>query len=183
MKLAVVIALLGLSACVSPTPYQRTTIDWTRKGKIRGAYQEAMQLAAIYKSPSWRIAHAERDAASRGLGGPAREQRLAQAQADATGPIEFQLIVTTWDRRENDLDRGERSVWRVRMIDDTGGEILPLEVVRDKRPQLVVRAEYPSMGDFSVAYVAKFPRKVDPQLVRLRVSGPRGGVELQWPGR
>jgi hypothetical protein len=183
MKLVVVLLLVVLGACVKPTPYQQTTFAWTRKGKVLTTYQQALQLAAVYKSPQWRMAYAERDAANRGLGGPAREQRLAQAQADATGPIEFQLIVTTWERRENDLDRGERSSWRVRMIDDTGGEIQPLEIVKDRRPELVVRAEYPSMGDFAVAYVAKFPRTANAQLMRLRVSGPRGGIELQWPPR
>lgn len=181
MKLLLVVAVcLG---CVNPTPYQRTTIDWTRKTKLRGPYQEAMQLAAIYKSAQWRRAHAEKDADARGLGGTARDQRIAQAQADAAGPIEIQLIVTTWDRRENDLDRGAKSVWRVRMIDESGGEIEPLEIVKDKRPQLVVRAEFPAMGDFATAYIAKFPRKTDPATIKLRVSSARGGVELSWPSR
>ena len=185
MKLAGLFFLLALlgAACVSPTPYQRTTIDWTRKGKVRGSYQEAMQLAAIYKSPAWREAHADKDAKVRGLTGAARDQLIAQARADAAGPIELELIITTWDRRENDLDRGAKSVWRVRLIDDAGMEIEPIEIIKDKRPTLVVRADFPAMGDFATAYIAKFPRKTESQAIKLRVSSTRGGVELTWPAR
>jgi hypothetical protein len=175
--------LAALAGCLGPTPYQRTTIDWTRKTNLRGPYQEVMQLAAIYKSPEWRLAHATKDAEVRGLAGPARDQRLAQAQADAAGPIEIQLLVTTWDRRENDLDRGQKSIWRVRLLDDAGSEVEPLEITKDKRPVLVLRAEFPAMGDFATAYVAKFPRKTDPKNIRMRMSSERGGVEVTWPGR
>jgi hypothetical protein len=52
----------------------------------------------------------------------------------------------------------------------------------------VLRAEYPGVGDFSRVYVAKFPRGGAPilgpgvQQVGLRVSSPRGGIELTWRG-
>lgn len=180
---ALALALGLATGCFRPTPYQRTTQEWTRKAKVRSLYQEAMQLAAVYKSPAWRLAHAEKDAEARGLAGAARDQRLAQAQTDAAGPIELELIVTTWDRRENDLERGEKSAWRVRLLDDSGAEIAPLEIVKDKRPMLTLRAEFPAMGDFSTAYIARFPKKGDPQTIRLRVSGERGGVTLEWPAR
>jgi hypothetical protein len=187
MKRAIVVALLLVgfgSGCLTPTPYQRVTKEWTRKRNLRGPYQEVMQLAAIYKSAAWRRAYAEKDATARGLAGAARDQRIAQAEADATGSFEIELLVTTWDRRENDLDRNAKSVWRVRLLDDSGAEIEPLEIVRDKRPILILRAEFPSMGDFATAYVAKFPRgKVDPSAVRLRVSSERGGVTVEWPTR
>lgn len=185
MKRAIVVIVVGLmlGACLTPSPYHRVTKTWTRKSNLRGPYQEVMQLAAIYKSPEWRLAYAEKDAESRGLAGAARDQRIAQAQADAAGPIEIEMLVTTWDRRENDLDRGQRSVWRVRMLDESGAEVEPLEVVKDKRPLLIVRAEFPAMGDFATAYIAKFPRKAEPRAVKLRVSSERGGVEVEWPTR
>lgn len=178
LVLAVVVPAAG---CVAPTPYQRVTEAWTRKAKLRGAYQETMQLVAVYKSSAWRVAHAEKDAEARGLAGAARDQRIAQARADAAGPIEIEILLTTWDRRENDLDRGKRSVWRVRLLDAAGGEVEPLEIVKDRRPIQVVRAEFPAMGDFATAYVARFPRAAVAGAIRLRLSGERGGVELAWP--
>jgi hypothetical protein len=102
-----------------------------------------------------------------------------------TGPYEIELMVTTWDRRENDLDRGKKSVWHVVLVDEAGHEIEPLEIVKDKRPTFTVRSEFPALGDFAQPYIARFPRAqpilgASVRTVRLRISGERGGVEVAW---
>jgi hypothetical protein len=181
MKLVILVAVL-LFGCVGPSAYQRTTSQHTRQTTLGVGYQQVLQLAAVYKSTVWRSAHAEKDADSRGLTGDARTQRIAQAQADAAGPLEFELLVTTWDRRENDLDRGKKALWKVRMLDDAGAEIEPIEVIKDKRPMLTLRSEFPAMGDFATAYVVRFKRPTTPvSQLRLRMSSERGGVEVAWP--
>jgi len=167
------------------TDYDMVTFNWTRTAVMRGQYQEVLDLAATFKSPEWRAAHAARDADHRGLTGEQRNQRLAQAQADMAGPYEVELMVTTWDRRENDLDRGKKSVWRVVLVDEAGHEIEPLEIVKDKRPTFTVRSEFPALGDFAQPYIARFPRTTpvlgpSTKTVRLRISGERGGVEVAW---
>ena len=167
------------------TDYETVTFNWTRTGVMRGQYQEVLQLAATFKSPEWRAAHAARDADHRGLTGAERNQRLAQAQADMAGPYEVELMVTTWDRRENDLDRGKKSVWHVVLVDEAGHEIEPLEIVKDKRPTFTVRSEFPALGDFAQPYIARFPRAqpvLGPSVrsLRLRMSSERGGVEVAW---
>ncbi|MDX2087454.1 MAG: hypothetical protein SFX73_06380 [Kofleriaceae bacterium] len=169
----------------APGDYDEVVDEWTRKAVLRGAYQEVLELAATLKSPAWRLAFANRDADFRGLGGAAREQRFAQAKADGEGPWEFELMVTTWDRRENDLDRGQKSIWKVTLVDSNGNEIAPLEIVKDKRPAFAVRAEFPALGDFAQAYVVRFPREANvlgPGVrdVVLRMSSPRGGISLRW---
>lgn len=165
--------------------YLDVTDDWTRKATLRGSYQEVVELAATLKSPEWRAAHAVRDAKHRGLTGEARAQRLAQAQAEADGPYEMELMVTTWDRRENDLDRGKKATWRVMLLDANGMEVAPLEVVKDRRPAFVIRTEFPAFGDFAKPYIVRFPREANmlgPNVkqVRLRLSSERGGVEVLW---
>ncbi|MBX3155610.1 MAG: hypothetical protein KF773_06405 [Deltaproteobacteria bacterium] len=169
-------------------PYWRVVERWTRTTRLQAEYQQVLQLSAVFKSPEWRAAHAVKDADTRGLVGEARLERLAQARAEDAGPYEVALLVTTWDRRENDLDRGKRSVWHVVLIDDDGREIEPLEIVRDKRPHFTVRAEFPALDEFATAYVARFP-KTRPLLgpgiraLRLRMSSERGGVQLAWVSR
>ena len=177
-----VILIILLAACGGPSEYEKVTTDWTRKAQVRERYQEALTVHVTYKSLAWRQAFAKKTANDRGLEGAAREQHLAQAQADDAGPLEFQLIVITWDRRENDLERGKKSVWRVRLLDDQGMEVEPLEIVRDKRPDYIIRAEFPQMTSFARAYVARFPRDkiADPTKVRLHMSSPRGGIRLVW---
>ncbi len=168
--------------------YEAVTDAWTRTTDLRGEYQEVLSLSATFKSPAWREAHAERDAANRMLKGEQRTQRIAQAQAEMAGPWEIEMMVTTWDRRENDLDRGNKSIWHVALVDEAGNEIVPLEIVRDKRPNYTLHAEFPAFGDFATAYIARFPRTTavlgpDVHAVRLRMSSERGGVELTWTAR
>jgi len=165
--------------------YDDVVDRWTRKGTLRGGYQEVIELAATLKSPEFRYAQASRDATNRGLEGAARDQLISQAQAAAAGPYELQVMVTTWDRRENDLDRGAKSVWKIFVIDEQGMEVPALEIVKDKRPAFVVRADYPDLGDFAQSYVARFPREAKilgpgVKKVRLRISSSRGGLELIW---
>ncbi len=165
--------------------YVTVTQEWTRSAVLRGSYQEVMELSATLKSPEWHAAHAEKDARNRGLVGDAKAQRMAQAQAEAAGPYELQLMVTTWDRRENDLDRGKKSVWRVVLLGPDGNEIVPLEIIRDKRPAFVVRSEFPALGDFATPYIVRFPREANVlgpgvRQVRLRISGERGGLQVNW---
>lgn len=166
--------------------YPAVVADWTRKATLHGEYQEICELVATLKSPEWRAAHATQDADVRGLAGEARAQRLAQARADlVAGPYEIEVMLTTWDRRENDLDRGARSVWHVALIDERGQEVAPLEIVKDRRPGFIVRAEFPGLGEFATPYVARFARDAAifgpaAKQVRLRMSSTRGGLEVSW---
>lgn len=168
--------------------YDAVVRDWTRKAQLHASYQEVGELVATLKSAEWRAAHAEHDADLRGLVGAGREQRLAEARAEVAGPYELEIMLTTWDRRENDLDRGKRSIWRVVLIDEAGQEIAPLEIVRDRRPAFVVRAEFPALGEFATPYIARFPRTTplfgpDAKQVRLRMTSTRGGLEVAWSAR
>ena len=195
----VAIALVWLAACSSTRPVVRLTEDWpatirdygdvvddwTRKAQLRGEYQEVCELVATLKSAEWRASHAVHDAEIRGLTGDARAKHVAESRADVAGPYELEVMVTTWDRRENDLDRGKKSVWRVVLIDEKGDEIEPLEIVKDRRPVYVVRAEFPALGEFATPYIARFPRTASifgptAKQVRLRMSSPRGGLEVLW---
>lgn len=165
--------------------YDDVVRDWTRKAELHANYQEVCELIATLKSAEWRAAHAQHDAEIRGLTGDAREQRLAQSRADIAGPHELEMLVTTWDRRENDLDRGKKSVWRVVLIDESGQEIEPLEIIKDRRPAFVVRAEFPMLGEFAVPYIARFPHAAPifgpkAKQVRLRMTSARGGLEVRW---
>ena len=184
MKLATLLCLL-LAACAGPNAYERVTNSWTRKASLRDRYDEALSVKVTFKSLEWREAFAKKSAKDRGLEGAALEAQLAQAKADDAGPLEFEMIVVTWDRRENDLDRGKRSVWLVRLLDEQGMEIEPLEIVKDKRPERIIRAEFPSMSGFATAYVARFPRDkiTNPSKLRMHMSSPKGGVQLVWAGK
>ena len=165
--------------------YDDVVADWTRKAQLHAAYQEVCELVATFKSAEWRAAHAAYEADNRGLTGEPRAKHIAAARAEIAGPYELEVMLTTWDRRENDLDRGKKSVWRVVLIDEHGQEIEPLEVIKDRRPSYVVRAEFPALGEFATPYIVRFPRTTQllgptARQLRLRMSSTRGGLEVLW---
>jgi hypothetical protein len=199
MRTAVYLVVALCAACAAMVPAVRLTedwpatirdyddvvADWTRKAQLHAAYQEVCELVATFKSAEWRAAHAAYEADNRGLTGEARANHIAQARAEVAGPYELEVMLTTWDRRENDLDRGKKSVWRVVLIDERGQEIEPLEIVKDRRPSYVVRAEFPGLGEFATPYIARFPRTTQlfgpsAKQLRLRMSSTRGGIEVTW---
>jgi len=163
--------------------YDRVTEAWTRSAVLHGQYQEVLDVSATFKSPEWRCSHAMNEAKLGGLNDDARKQLLAKAQADMSGPYEVELMVTTWDRRENDLDHGKYSVWHVVLEDAAGNQLEPLEIVKDKRPPFTVRAEFAALGDFAVPYIVRFPHTspvLDSHAVKLHMSSERGQVEVAW---
>jgi hypothetical protein len=169
----------------APDDYDTANRTWTRRGTLRGDYQLIAEMHATLKAPPWRAAWIERTARAGRLGADGRARLDAeQRQADQEA-WEVTVVLTTWDRRENDLDRGARSVWRLVLIDAAGRELDPIEIRRDRRPANVIRAEFPWYGDFSRAYQVRFPRDGEVlapgvRRVQLRLSSTRGGIEVAW---
>ncbi|MBK9031115.1 MAG: hypothetical protein IPL61_07230 [Myxococcales bacterium] len=162
--------------------YDAVNRAWTRRATLRADFSQMLEVIATFHAPPWHAARAAR--AARQRGGPT-DEITAAARADAEGELEFALVVTTHDRDENDLDRGERSVWRLALVDERGVETPPSSIVRDKRPPTVLRAELPEFGDFAVAYRVRFPRTAaalgaDVRATTLRMWSSRGAVSLQW---
>ncbi len=196
--LALTVAL-GLGACARPPgpvdlsgtwpaqvdDYAAANQAWTRRATLRADFSLTLEVYATFHAPPWHAARAAREARLRG--GPT-EAITTAARAAADGDLEFALVVTTHDRAENDLDRGDRSVWRLALVDAAGVEVAPTEIVRDKRPDAVLRSELPAFGDFAVAYRVRFPRS--PSLIgpgvrqlTLKMWSNAGAVALRWDGR
>ncbi|HWN67120.1 MAG TPA: hypothetical protein VNM90_05740 [Haliangium sp.] len=169
-----------------PGSYHDVNERWTRHAVLRKYPSIILEVYATFESPEWRAAHASYLAERRNMSNAARAVLLEQTrQVSETAPYEVQLLVTTNDRRENDLTKGKRSVWRVVLVDPQGNEIEPLSIERDRRPREVIAAEFPHLGDFAEPYVARFPRDVallgpDAAKLSLKMGSARGGVELVW---
>lgn len=168
-----------------PGGYTEVTRAWTRQAELQRDYQLVAEVHATFKAPAWRAAWIERRARLGKLSEQARAELLVAEQAADAAAYEVVIIMSTWDRRENDLHRGDRSIWRVVLVDGDGNEIPPIEIVRDRRSDHAIHDEFPHAGDFSEAYIARFPRTaavLGPGVSRigLRVSSTRGGLELTW---
>ncbi|HVV84681.1 MAG TPA: hypothetical protein VHE35_16560 [Kofleriaceae bacterium] len=161
---------------------------WTRHAVLRTAFQQVLDVHATFRSPAWRAAWAEREIAVRGLPADEADQLRAEARAAADGDYEITLVAVTYDREENDFDHGDRSVWRVSLVDDAGVETPAAEITRDRRPPDVLRTEVATYGDFAQVYLARFPRSANvlhpgAKRVSLKIAGTRGRVLLTWQGK
>ncbi|MCG8417864.1 MAG: hypothetical protein MJE77_07970 [Proteobacteria bacterium] len=170
-----------------PGQYREVHREWTRRAVLRTHDQQVVEAYATYKSPAWRAAYVAHSARTHKLS-PDSQKALQEEQSKAAAAShEVHLLVTTWDRNENDLHKGEKSVWRLVLADDRGGEVAPVSIERDRRPFYVVRAEYPDLGDFAVPYVARFPRQIsllrgDARQFSLTMASTRGAIEFVWQG-
>ena len=170
-----------------PGDFDDLTEAWTRHDSLSGGYQQIIELYATFKSPEWQLAYLTRTARQRGLDQASTDKLIADAKAMGDKQYEFELVVSMWDRMQNHLHRKD-AVWQVTLIDDKGTSIVPLKIQRDKRPRTILRAEYPEVDDFAEAYIATFPRPPellgpDVKQLRLRVSSPKGYVEVAWDAR
>lgn len=168
-----------------PGDYEQVHRDWTQRGTIRTDGEEVLEVYATFKSPVWRAAYAAHSAKIYRLSPAARQALEEDHKRAAAEYFELYLLMSTYERNENDLQRGERSVWRIVLIDDRGNEVEPVSVVRDRRPREVIRADNPDLGDFAVPYIVKFPHTIDALRdgathVVLMLASPRGAVELRW---
>jgi hypothetical protein len=211
MSLRALIAVTSLVAalatsCASSTPpvqlndrwpaeageYRDVTRKWTRHGRERtgpddhgNVFDQALDVVATFKSPEWRAAYVQYRAEHNKLPATEVAAMTAREKADDQTHYEVMLLVATYDRRLNELQKGARSVWRVALVDSTGAEIVASEIKRDRRSRSEITADFPAMGDFHEPYVARFPRTVN--LLRpgahkfsLKVTSSQVGVELVW---
>ena len=144
-----------------------------------------MHVVATFKSPAWRVAYVNRTTKEQRLQPSERAQLLAQQQEQAEQYFEMELLVTTYNRPENDLQKNARSIWKLALLDDRGNRVSPIEVKRDRRPPAVIRSYFPQLDHFAIAYVVRFPKTIsilrpDAAQFSLRISGARGAVELVW---
>ena len=157
----------------------------TRHAILRAGFQQVLDVHATLRTPRWRAAWAEREIAVRALPEADAVGLRAEARAAAEGDYEVTLVVVAYERAENDLDHGERSIWRLSLIDDAGVETAASDIVRDRRPRDVLSTELATYGDFAEVYVARFPRNAaalrpGAREVSLKIAGTRGRVVLTW---
>lgn len=197
----------GVAGCASVTPsihlssawparageFHATTRAWTRHANDRTnsdddqgrIFEQTVEVYATFKSPEWRAAYV-RFRAERNQLPPGEVAALTEREKkDDADQYEVMLLVATYDRKINELQKGARSIWRVALVDDRGAEIVASEIKRDRRPRSEIAAEFPHLGDFHQPYVARFPRTVD--LLRpgarrfsLKLTSSQVGVSMTW---
>lgn len=175
--------------------YGEVTEAWTRRAAFHTrpgsehdyVIEQTLEVTATLESPEWRAAYVRFMTHQNRLPPDAARALLAEQKKDAADHYVVELMVATYHRRANDLQKGDRSIWRVALADDQGHEIVAGEIQRDRRPRSEITAQFPGLKDFEEPYVARFPRTIDllhpgARRVSLKMTSAQGGVELVWNG-
>jgi hypothetical protein len=171
-----------------PRAYETVTDEWTRSGRVIRGYDKVLQVTATFMSPEWRAAYVAKRSNVELMGREERETLTAQQRAAAEELYEVELLVATYRYEENELQKGEKSMWRIVLVDGEGNEVRPVEIKRDRRPFEVIRAYFPKAKSFHTPYIARFPRTLSllgegSRKFSLKMASARGGVELVWTAR
>jgi len=172
-----------------PLDYEDVYERWTRHNKLVRDIGTVLEVWATYKSWDFRQAYVEAYGEAYGLG-EADRRNLRQAQLEASRQLyEFHVIAQCTDWKWNDLHQQD-SVWKTRLVDGAGRELLPAALKAEKLPDLYEMRFFPARTDFSRTYTISFPRQGQEADRRftgagsgrliLRVSGPLGRVESTW---
>jgi hypothetical protein len=167
---------IALTSAVPATPgdFQQVSAEWTRHGELQQDFQLVISVDAVIRSPAYLAARAARDG-----------QSVAAGTTTEAPTFQVGLVVATWDRRENNLQVATNPAWRVEMFDDLGNRWLPTAIERDRRSEHLLRADYPTLRDFSQVYIVTFPGQPSllgtaAKVVTLRVAGVRGRADVVW---
>jgi hypothetical protein len=187
------LALLLATGCLHASPQPEPEPEEIRWVAARAGHTGTVKLYdglalvafadATWESPEVRAARVERVASWRAATEPERAALRAEEEALAARYDELTLSFFTPDTAENDLD-ASTTAWRIALVPQAGPERLPVEV-RVLRADALLRALYPTIGDFDVVYRIRFARAAEPLAppFTLRIAGPRGRIDFRFaPG-
>jgi hypothetical protein len=198
-----VLSALVLGGCAKPTvtlaegprEYVATDYDavldrWTRTERLFALSDLETYLTATATFESWdfRWAYVVRYGQDYRLTIDQRKKLLDKALDETRLQHQFFVALYGGERKYNDLTK-DSSAWIVRLIDDTGNETAPKEIVAIKKPNALERNYFPYNTTFRLAFRIRFPQvsgdghpTISPQAkwFGLRFAGAQGNSELVW---
>ncbi|MBN1207402.1 MAG: hypothetical protein JXB05_21160 [Myxococcaceae bacterium] len=201
-------ALLGLlSSCTTTPPtigdaapqltdrrsesaYRKMLERYSDRAEIYDGFDTRLFAGTTFETMTFREARVRRLAEFQFLPKPRVEALLEKERSEEAQFHEFHLGVHVNDSRFEDLANKD-SIWRVVMLTPSM-EVEPLSIERIGRANLDMRAMYPYMGVFWVAYRVRFPKALadgTPVIpasathVHLRLASTLGHAELRVHAR
>jgi hypothetical protein len=193
MKRAFAIGLLLCAGCRTlpfpepevEGPYGKELLKWVRKTSLYSGLETRAFCRVVYLSYEMIDAQAKHISSMRAeLPDEASHTREKLHRETAT-PTVFAILYTP-DKGANDWD-AKGSVWRI-AINLGMGQVEPQRIERIERPfNAELRALYPYLDDYSVAYVIHFPAQeapaglhFTPTEMNMIAAGALGKMEFKW---
>ncbi len=172
------------------TDYENVLRHWTRTEQLISFsdLDNFLTATATFESWDFRWAYVVRYVQDYRLTIDQRKKLLESTLDETRLRHQFFVAIYGGDRRYNDLTRAD-SAWIVRLIDDTGNETAPQEIVAIKRPNALERTYFPYNTKFRQAFRIRFPRvngdgrptiSGKAKWFGVRFAGAQGNSELIW---
>jgi hypothetical protein len=170
--------------------YERVLKHWTRSARLLSVDQldNVLSVTSTFESWDFRWAYVMRYADDYRLTVDQRRTLLERSLAECHKEHQFYLALSAQKHKWGDLGT-DAPAWIIRLIDDTGSETAPKEIVEIKRPGAIEYTYFPYTTPWRRAYRVSFPVvRVDGQptiskqarSMGLRFAGAQGNDELTW---
>jgi hypothetical protein len=203
LRLLAAAALLAPLGCAAPqvslhegpreyvaTDYEPILRKWTRTENLFAFSELDNYLTATATFESWdfRWAYVVRYVEDYRLTLDQRKKLLEKALDETRQRHQFFIAIQGGERKYNDLTKPD-SAWIVRLIDDTGNETAPEEIIAVKKPNALERTYYPYNTIHRQAFRIRFPRTTpdgratvapSARWFGLRFAGAQGNSEIVW---
>jgi hypothetical protein len=172
------------------TDYESVLRKWTRTNNLFALSEldNFLTATATYESWDFRWAYVVRYVQDYRLTIDQRKKLLETTLEETRRRHEFFVAIYGGERKYNDLTK-PNSAWIVRLIDDTGNETAPEEIIAIKKPNAIERNYFPYNTIFRQAFRIRFPRvsaegrpTISPaaKWFGVRFAGAQGNSELIW---
>lgn len=199
----VLLGALVLCGCATPavtlaegpreyvaTDYDAVLDRWTRTERLFSLpdLENYLTATATFESWEFRWAYVIRYVQDYRLTIDERRKLMDQTLDETRQRHQFFVALYGGERKYNDLTKPD-SAWIVRLIDDTGNETAPQEIVAIRRPNALERVYFPYNTVFRQAFRIRFPRarsdgratiSSGAKWFGLRFAGAHGNSELVW---
>jgi len=173
-----------------PQDYDRVLKHWTRSARLLsvGQFDNVLSVTATFESWDFRWAYVMRYADDYRLTVDQRRALLERSLAESRQEHQFYLALSAQKHKWGDLTM-DTPAWIIRLIDDTGSETAPREIVEIKRPGAIETTYFPYTTPWRRTYRVSFPATRpdgQPTISRharslgLRYAGAQGNEELTW---
>lgn len=172
------------------TDYENVLRSWTRTEQLISFsdLDNFLTATATFESWDFRWAYVARYYQDYRLTIEQRQKLLEKTLEETRQRHQFVVAIYGGERKYNELTRPD-SAWIVRLIDDTGNETAPQEIIAIKRPNAIERNYFPYNTAFRQAFRIRFPRtspegqptiSSSAKWFGLRFAGAQGNTELIW---
>ncbi len=172
------------------TDYETVLRQWTRTERLFALSELDNFLTATATFESWdfRWAYTVRFVQDYRLTIDERKKLLEKALEETHKRHQFFVAIYGGNIRYNDLTKAD-SAWIVRLIDDTGNETAPEEIVAIRKPNVIERVYFPYNTVYRRAFRIHFPRltadgrptiSAKAKWFGIRFAGAQGNTQLIW---